>query len=101
MERLESQTPPRFYGRLRRPALVAAVEEVERQRNSHDDKHNSGDREPDAGEREQRRPGRAGALGLRGEVVRRPFGSRAGIARGLLVPRTIGDDATLIEPASR
>jgi hypothetical protein len=91
----------RFYGGTRRPALAAALDEVEGQRNNRDDDQNDGgDGEPDAREREQRRPRCPGALGLSGEVVRRPFGSRARIARGLLVPRPTGHDVTLNEPAS-
>ena len=102
MERRDiADAPSRFYGRIRRSALAAVSDEVERQRDDREYKHNSGDdREPDAGECEQRRPRRAGALGLGGEVVRRPFGSRTGIAGRLLVPRPIGHDATLIDPAS-
>jgi len=80
---------PRFYGRIRRFALLPAVDEIQRQRNGGDERNGDGDGEPDAGEGEQRRPRGADALGLGGEVVRRPFGTSAVIARGLLVARRI------------
>jgi hypothetical protein len=87
-----SRIMPRFYGRLRRFALLPAVEEVQRQRNDDDEGNDGGDGEPDASEREQRRPWGVGALGLGGEVVRRSFGTRGMIARRLVIPRRISHD---------
>jgi hypothetical protein len=61
--------------------------------NGGDERNDCSNGEPDAGQREQRRARRADALGLGGKVVRRPFGTRAVIARGLLIPRRISHDA--------
>lgn len=79
---------PRFYGRIRCLALLP-VQEVQHQRHGGDERNHGSYGEPYAAEREQRRPRRADPLGLGGEVVRRPLGTRTVIARGLLVPRRV------------
>ena len=61
-----------------------ASDEVERQGNDDENRRNNGgDGEPDAREREERRPRGSCARGLRSDVLRRRCRLRGGIAREL------------------